>query len=93
MIAARGTPGELKTKYAADSLRLSVNDLNPVLQVLRELSLEFDISSSELIVKLPDTIAAVPVLERCKKYIKSFQVLQGTMDDAFIGITGKELRQ
>ena len=91
-IAARGTPGELKTNYAADSLRLSVSDLNPVLQVLRELNLEFDSSSSELIVKLPDTMAAVPVLERCKEYIRSFQVLQGTMDDAFIGITGKELR-
>jgi hypothetical protein len=37
--------------------------------------------------------AALRILEKCKPHINAFEVLQGTMDDAFIGITGKELRQ
>lgn len=91
-IAAKGKPAALKTRYATDTLRLSVVDENAVCLVLHEANLEFSVSANEFIVKLPDTKTAIPILEKCKKYINSFQVLQGTMDDAFIGITGKELR-
>ena len=92
-IAAKGTPAELKTQYATDTLRLSVSDEAAMRQNMRELELDFNILAGEFIVKLPNTMAAMPILEKCRAYISSFQVLQGTMDDAFIGITGKELRQ
>jgi len=91
--AAKGTPAELKTQYATDTLRLSVSDEAAMRQNMRELELDFNILAGEFIVKLPNTMAAMPILEKCRAYISSFQVLQGTMDDAFIGITGKELRQ
>ena len=92
-VAAKGTPTELKTQYAADILRLSAADEAALRQAMRELALDFTLSGSEFVVKLPNTMAAIPILERCRACISSFQVLQGTMDDAFIGITGKELRQ
>lgn len=92
-VAAKGTPAELKTQYATDTLRLSVSDEAAMRQNMRELELDFNIWAGEFIVKLPNTMAAMPILEKCRAYISSFQVLQGTMDDAFIGITGKELRQ
>lgn len=92
-IAAGGTPAELKSRYAADTLRLSVTDEAAVRQIMQEFKLGFDVSAGKFIVKLPDTIAAIPIVERCQSFISSFQVLQGTMDDAFIGITGKEVRQ
>jgi len=92
-VAAKGTPAELKTQYATDTLRLSVSDEAAMRQNMRELELDFNILAGEFIVKLPNTMAAMPILEKCRAYISSFQVLQGTMDDAFIGITGKELRQ
>jgi multidrug/hemolysin transport system ATP-binding protein len=92
-IAAKGTPAELKTQYANDSLRVSVSDESLFQQTLKEMNLEFTQSGKELVIKLPDTKSALPILEKCQDYISSFQVLQGTMDDAFIGITGKELRE
>lgn len=92
-IAAKGTPAELKTRYATDSLRLAVSDESPLRDILKELTLDFTVSAGEFVINLPDTMNALAILERCKAYISSFQVLQGTMDDAFIGITGKELRQ
>jgi multidrug/hemolysin transport system ATP-binding protein len=60
---------------------------------LQELQLDFTVHADEFIVKVPDTMAAIPILAKCRDHISSFQVLQGTMDDAFIGITGRELRQ
>ncbi len=92
-IAAKGTPSELKTRYATDTLRLAAVGETALRQVMEELKLDFTVSAGEFIVKLPNTMAAIPILEKCRKHINSFQVLQGTMDDAFIGITGKELRQ
>ncbi len=92
-IAAKGTPTELKNQYAADMLRLTVSDETPLRQVMQELALDFTNLAGEFVIRLTDTMCAMPILERCQPYISSFQVLQGTMDDAFIGITGKELRQ
>jgi len=92
-IAAKGTPSELKTRYAADTLRLSAKDEEKLGHVLQELQLDFTVHADEFIVKVPDTMAAIPILAKCRDHISSFQVLQGTMDDAFIGITGRELRQ
>ena len=92
-IAARGTPTELKTQYATDTLRLTALDEPALRQAMQDLALDFTLSGSEFVVKLSDTMSAIPVMERCHACISSFQVLQGTMDDAFIGITGKELRQ
>jgi multidrug/hemolysin transport system ATP-binding protein len=92
-IAARGTPAELKTRYAADTLRLGVSDEAGLRRAMQGMELDFAVAAGEFVIKLPDTMAAIPIVERCQSYIGSFQVLQGTMDDAFIGITGKELRQ
>jgi len=92
-VAAKGTPAELKTRYASDKLRLSVADEVGLRQIMQDLQLSFTVVAGEFIVELTDTMAAIPILERCQACISSFQVLQGTMDDAFIGITGKELRR
>ncbi len=92
-IAAKGTPTELKNRYASDMLRMAVSDETSLRQVMQELAADFTSVAGEFVVRLTDTMCAIPILERCQRYISSFQVLQGTMDDAFIGITGKELRQ
>ncbi|MDR3208040.1 MAG: ATP-binding cassette domain-containing protein [Oscillospiraceae bacterium] len=92
-IAGKGTPAELKTRYATDTLRLAVSEEAALRRTLGEMNLAFAVSPGEFVVKLPDTMAAIPIVERCRGCISGFQVLQGTMDDAFIGVTGKELRQ
>jgi len=95
-IAAKGTPQELKTKYSSDSLRIVTKGDDASVQMqkwLSEAKMDFAVDGLMLSIKLPDTMAAIPVLEDCKEYIYSFQVLQGSMDDAFIGITGRGIRQ
>jgi len=94
-IAAKGTPAELKTQYAFDSLRIAANG-NGVEGHLKEqldmMKADYTTANGIINIKLTDTMAALPILENCKKHIASFQVIQGTMDDAFIGITGREIR-
>ncbi|MVB11257.1 Daunorubicin/doxorubicin resistance ATP-binding protein DrrA [Caprobacter fermentans] len=91
--AAKGTPAELKTRFASDTLQISTQNEKELRGVLEEVKADFAVSGGKVIVKLPDTVSAIPVLKRCEPFIESFEVLQGTMDEAFIGITGKELRE
>lgn len=94
-IAAKGTPQELKTQYSSDSLRIvPINDeaAGQIQRQLDEMKMEYSVGGGIITVKLPDTMASTSILENCKQYITSFQVLQGSMDDAFIGITGKGIR-
>ena len=43
-------------------------------------------------VELKNTLDALELVLRLKEFITGFEVTAGTMDDAFIGITGKEIR-
>lgn len=92
-IAAKGAPAELKEKYASDLLRLSPADEEKLRGILEELGIEFTNGSRQFTVKLNSTLSALPILDKCGEYIDGFEVLRGTMDDAFIGITGKEIRE
>lgn len=91
-IAAKGTPAQLKARYASDQLRLHVAQRKELAHVLEELSLSYEEQADIITIAIASTLDALPIIERCREHISGFEVLQGTMDDAFIGITGKEIR-
>jgi len=92
-IAARGTPHDLKKKYANDYLRLEYADLEAVEEILKADKVAYTIHNQEIVIPLSATIEALPIVKRCEAFIKGFEVLSGTLDDAFISITGKEIRE
>ena len=92
-IAAKGTPASLKTQYASDALRMTSGNEPALTAALESMGIAYEKSAREIIVKLDNTLEAMSVLDGCREYISSFQVLQGTMDDMFIGITGRGLRE
>lgn len=91
-IVAKGTPMELKEKYATDCLRLSTDNREDVIEYLNQNHYSWSEIGGVLKITLTSTKDAFPILDACRSYIKNFEVIQGTMDDAFIGITGKEIR-
>ncbi|WP_346934718.1 ABC transporter ATP-binding protein [Clostridium sp.] len=92
-VSAKGTPSELREKYSSDTLMLSYKDEATVFNILKSTSLDFKKVGDQFLIKITSTMAALPIIEQCKNYITSFEVHNGTMDDAFIGITGKEIRE
>lgn len=92
-IAAKGTPIELKEQFANDKLIISSNDMQSIKEVLIENKIVFTESATNIIIKLEKTTDSLPIIQLCKKYITAFEVIAGTLDDAFIGITGKEIRE
>lgn len=93
LIAARGTPGELKEAYSKDRLTLSCSDGEAVRRVLEAHSLPFREAGDDVALSVASTMEALPVIEACREYIYGFEVARGTLDDAFIAITGKEIRE
>jgi multidrug/hemolysin transport system ATP-binding protein len=93
LIAAKGTPAELKEKYSTDSLQIKPVDPEAVKAILNDNGIAFREASDLVIVDLPRTVDSLPILRLLEGHIASMQVLNGTMDDAFIGITGKEIRE
>ncbi len=92
-IAAKGTPAQLKAEYATDQLRLWVPEPQAVLKLLDEMSIGYRQQADIISVAIPSTLDSLPIIDRLRDHISGFEVMQGTMDDAFIGITGKEMRQ
>ena len=60
---------------------------------LADLGITYTKAGDQFIIRLPHTTDALPILDRCRENLNGFEVLNGTMDDAFIGITGKEIRE
>jgi len=93
MIAAKGTPTELKNVYSKDSLRIKPKDKAKLGSYLNESDIEYKIKNDLYIIRLENTLASIPILENTKDNLESIQVFNGSMDDAFIEITGKEIRE
>ena len=92
-IAAKGIPSELKEKYTTDKLALICTDVQKVCSMLAEQNIECSPLANRVIAAIPSTMAALPILQQVESLITGFEVTTGTMDDAFIAITGKEIRE
>lgn len=94
-IVAQGTPAQLKEQYAKDCICFTPKPemQQQFQQWLDNSKLAYTLSGAAYSVVLERTMAALPLLKQCETLIDSFEVIQGTMDDAFLGIIGKEIRE
>lgn len=90
-----GTPFSLKERYAKDKLVLIPlpEQRSRLKEYLVKKETGFRETEEFLILNLPESLAALPVLEEVKDRIAGFEVVQGSMDDVFLNVTGKKLAQ
>ncbi len=50
-------------------------------------------SGGQFIIEIKTSLEALPILDIARNNLLSFQVISGNMDDVFVGITGKEMRE
>ncbi|MDE5802463.1 MAG: ABC transporter ATP-binding protein [Lachnospiraceae bacterium] len=90
-----GTPFSLKETYAKDKLRLvpkNGNDLE-LQEVLEKMGLSVRQKEEYLVVSLSDSLAAIPVLSEVEALLEGFEMVQGSMDDVFLNVTGKTVEE
>ena len=93
LTAAKGTPAQLREQYSSDYLILHTDDTEKVVQILTSIGKRFEVKNDIVSVQLDHTMHALPLLEKCRNIIRGFQVIEGNMDDAFIQITGRKIRE
>lgn len=90
-----GTPFSLKETYAKDRLRLipKQEKAEELIKCLTEKEIACRQKEESLVIDLSDSMAALPILSAVEEKIAGFEVVQGSMDDVFLNVTGKKLTQ
>ena len=81
----------MKETYSSDTLRIKPKDRAQVLNKLSNMSLEYKEKNGLIVVKLKQSVDAIPILVEEQMNLDSFEVIHGSMDDVFLNITGGEL--
>lgn len=89
-IIADATPFQLKEQFSCDKLRIETDRKEDVYNILRTHGLSSIQETNCLTIPLPNTRMSIPVLYELQPYIKAFEVVQGTMEEAFLTITGQQ---
>ena len=92
-IAATGTPDDLRIRYSSDRLRLMVKEPGHVRQLLENMGLPFVFKTDVFEVKMKSSMESLKLLKDLEPQIRGFEMLRGDMDDVFISVTGRKIRE
>lgn len=90
-IVARESPAELKKQYAANLLKLYTKDIDRMAQEAERLNLSCQRLSNGVAVRLVSTKDAVGIISRLNTDYDGLEIIQGSMDNVFINVTGKRM--
>lgn len=91
-IVASGSPNELKNKYASDFIRLY--KFSPSLeQIAASAGLKTEKTKAYLEITVKNTEEAKEFLIKNADKIEDFEVIKGNMDNVFLKVTGKNLKE
>ena len=93
LIAAKGSPSQLEEEYTADKLTLVCADIGKTKECLDSQNLAWQQTAETLTLSVQSSMEALPIIESCRAHLAGFEVTKGTMDDVFLKVTGKEIRE
>ncbi len=93
MVAARGTPFELKETYTSDRLKIRFLDKTKGISFLSGKGISFRERADDIEVRGASTKEFISLLFETQENIADYTVEKGSMDDVFLNITGKEIRE
>ncbi|MBD5445663.1 MAG: ABC transporter ATP-binding protein [Lachnospiraceae bacterium] len=85
-----GTPFSLKETYARDKLRLYPAS-EAIERQFKDMQIEYEKKEDYFEIPVPESLAALNILQAVEGIIDGFEMLQGSMDDVFLNVTGKKL--
>ncbi len=87
VIAAEGTPLDLKNKYTGDYITLyGVTE-----EAVKMLGSRYEPLRDAFRISVPDTSAATDLIIKYPQVFKDYEITKGKMDDVFLAVTGKVL--
>ncbi len=91
-IVASNTPNDLKNEYAYDFVK--VYDFKPeLLSIVEKRGLKYKTDKQILEIEVKNTQEAKQLLIDCGELISDFEVVKGKMDNVFLNVTGKHIKE
>lgn len=92
-IAAFDTPDNLKKQYANSVLRVKSNQADELGNYLTAQGIQHEIKEGSFTIYLKEAQKALELLARFKNSILDFEVNKGTLNEVFLSVTGKGIRE
>ncbi len=92
-IVAYDTPENLKHQYTGTEVNASCAHTETLEKRLKEQKIPYEKVENRVIFHTKKASDALPVLSECKDTILDFEAKNGTLNEVFLAITGKEIRQ
>lgn len=92
-VAAKGTPFTLKETYTSDKMKVKCEDKGQALAFLKENEIGYREIADYIEIRGKSTKEFIPILQKMQENILDYTVEKGSMDDVFLNITGKEIRE
>lgn len=87
-IVAHGTPEQLREEYSSDRMVVVPHDIRSAESTLDGIGVGYTVDRGVITIPLASTIDAKPIISALGDNMVSFEVRMGSMDDAFVSITG-----
>jgi multidrug/hemolysin transport system ATP-binding protein len=92
-IVAQGTPNELKALHSTDLLKIAPLDIPDISEKLTAMNRRYEQVADMLNIPVSDSLDAFALLKALDGEFSAFEVVRGNMDDVFINITGRRIRE
>ena len=92
-IVAYDTPDNLKKQYTSALMKIKVSDSKPVIEYLMDKCIKYKVVDELISIYIPALKEVFQITSTFKDYITDFEVTKGTLNDVFLAITGKEIRE
>jgi ABC-2 type transport system ATP-binding protein len=92
-ITVHDTPYNLKRKYSNTTMKLSTRNKSTLLQYLAASGIPCKETNDYFLISIKETDKIVKVVSDLQSIIEDIEITKGTMNDVFITITGKEIRE
>lgn len=90
-IIVHGTPATLKESFCSDSMVVQPRDMDSVRRVLDCSDITYRVENDTVVIPLASTLDSVPIIASLDGLMSSLEVRTGSLDDAFINITGEAM--
>ncbi|AEJ20705.1 ABC transporter ATP-binding protein [Gracilinema caldarium] len=91
-IAAFGTPAELKAEFALPTIKILSERPDAIARFMRENGIAHELSTEGVTVHTTNNRIVIEALYRFKDAISGFEKTHGSLNDVFLAVAGKEIR-
>lgn len=92
-IVASGTPDELKAQFTTTALKINAREPDKMADCLNRCEISFDRDGCNYKLSVKDVGKVIDFLSGAKDNIRDFEVSKGSLNDVFLAVTGREIRE